>query len=519
MKDASAGGMDAQASGCTSNKECMEGSADRPARCRADGTCVVLETEECPQAFGDASDPNAIFFGAFATLDPATPVEDNAIVRAQNLALEELSGDNVGGLPGGPRGARRPLVMLVCNNDTPDHIDAAMSHLADEVQVPALLATLTPGDMRRAFEAHRDRDIFFLSPVAATSVIVGEDDRPPGAESGSAGLIWTMLGQPSKLAPAYAAILHSAEKYVKGYPEVNGRAIRLALVTTTKAFDSELGDFVAQALVFNGKSTADNGSRYLAVTVDDSNPIAPDGGSTLDQLSQHLVDFRPDIVVSTASEAFTQNDGVFQYIEVHWEDGLTSDQRRPFYILSPFNAGDLSGVQKLLGDLIDGRIDATANRRVIGVEGAGAPDETLQNAFAARLMRRFGNVNVESGNYYDSTYFLAYAMYGAEGSLTGSSIADGMLQLLHGQAFGVGPDDITNVFKALGDPATTIELDGTLGPPDFDVATGTRIDNGSIYCFDDSMLQGLTLRSEVLRYDPSSGQFTGSFPCIPGFYP
>jgi hypothetical protein len=189
------------------------------------------------------------------------------------------------------------------------------------------------------------------------------------------------------------------------------------------------------------------------------------------------------------------------------------------YILSPTNAGDLNGVQTLTKNLIEERTDPDANRRFIGIEGAGAEDKTLQNAFASRLGTRFQNVNVESGTYYDSLYFLAYAMYGAGAPpLTGPAIAGGMLRLLQGQRYGVGPDDINAVFQALDDGAT-IELDTTQGPPTFNRATGTRIDDGSVYCFENSPTAGLRLRPEVLRYHHESGELTGSPFCFPGFFP
>jgi branched-chain amino acid transport system substrate-binding protein len=511
------GGVPDGSRGCTSNKECSRADADLPNRCRpADGVCVRLRTDECPVSFGDANDPNAIFFGAFASLESATPPADTAVVRAHRLALEELSGDSAAGLPGGPRGTRRPLVMIVCDNHRAV-VDKGLSHLADDVQVPAVLATLMPGDLLRGFEAHRERNMFFLSPVGATSTVVNEDDAPPGGERDSAGLIWTMLGQPSDLAPAYARVLSLEENYAKKLPDVGERPLRVALVTTTEAFDSELANAVAPLLRFNEKSAAENGDRYQGFTVDPADP-------NLEETGRRIVNFRPDIVISTAGSVFTQSGGILATIEVLWEDNSTVDVGtvgRPMYILSPTNAGDLNGVQTLMKNLIEGGRgrEPDANRRFIGISGAGAEDKTLQNAFASRLGTRFQNVNVESGTYYDSLYFLAYAMYGAGAPpLTGPAIAGGMLRLLQGQRYGVGPDDINSVFEALDDGAT-IELDTTQGPPTFNRATGTRIDDGSVYCFENSPTAGLRLRSEVLRYHHESGELTGGPFCFPGFFP
>jgi hypothetical protein len=499
-------GTDAAA--CATNKECVDRGAGEPYRCRpSDHTCVALPTDECPLVYGTPEDPNAIFVGAFATLSPTVP-EDNAIVWAHRLALEELSGDNVGGLPGGPGGARRPLVMVVCNNDT-TVVDAALSHLADDIEVPALLATLQPGDLRRGFEAHRDKHMFFLSPVGATRTLVDYADD---------GLLWNMLGQPSDLAPAYGALLGLAERYVVGYRGVNGRPLRVALVTTTEAFDAELANFVAPVLRFNGKSQSENETlgNYKGFTVDLANP-------QLDQTGLSIVDFRPDIVVSAAGEPFSQSSGVLESIEAGWADPTAPDagtQGRPFYILSPFNAGNLQGISDLIRGFVQSALDPTANRRFVGVAAAGAKDPTLQNAYATRLRTRFPNAYTDSGNYYDAFYFLAYAMYGA-GSvapLTGPDIATGMRRLLGGKAFAVGPTSISAVFTALEPPAATIELDGTLGPPNFDPTTGVRIDDGSVLCFDNQ--QGLIgLHTEVLRYDRGLQGFVGTFPCFSGFYP
>ncbi|HEY1536305.1 MAG TPA: hypothetical protein VGF76_19935, partial [Polyangiaceae bacterium] len=447
-------------------------------------------------------DPNAIFFGAFATLNAAVP-ENNAIVWAHRLALDELSGDANGGLPGGPNGKRRPLVMVVCNNDSPDTVDAGLKHLADELQVPAVLATLKPGDLRRGFEAHTDRNIFYLSPTGATRAVVGEDDN---------GLIWNMLGQPSDLAPTYAKLLTLAEAYVKVQRSLTA-PLRVALVTTNEAFDSELASFVEPVLTFNGQSTSQNADAgtYAGFTVDTSDPQP-------EAWAQEIIKFHPDIVISAASETFSEKGGLLETLESDWNEiDLTAP--RPFYILSPYNAGDLSNVLVLMNSLIKGGVDAQPNRRVVGVGIAGPTDLTLQNQFATRLRTEFPDADPDSGNYYDASYFLAYAMYAAGAApLTGSAIAAAMPRLVNGKVVDVGPANISAAYQALLKPDSTIELDGTIGPPDFDLKTGVRQDQGSVLCF--KLTSGvLSLETDVLRYDTELGKFQGTFPCFDGFYP
>jgi hypothetical protein len=485
--------------GCRTNQDCVAASADEPYLCRpTDHSCVALKTEECPLAYGTASDPNAIFFGAFATLNAAVP-DENAIVWAHRLALDELSGDANGGLPT-PNGKRRPLVMVVCNN-SPDTVDKGLSHLADELQVPAVLATLKPGDLLRGFEAHRD--IFYLSPTGATRAVVDENDN---------GLIWNMLGQPSDLAPTYAKLLTLAEAYVKVQRSLTA-PLRVALVTTNEAFDSELASFVEPVLTFNGQSTSQNADAgtYAGFTVDTSDPQP-------EAWAQNIVKFHPDIVISTASETFSEKGGLLETLESDWNEiDLTAP--RPFYILSPYNAGDLSNVLVLMNNLIKGGVDAQPNRRVVGVGIAGPTDLTLQNQFATRLRTEFPGADPDSGNYYDASYFLAYAMYAAGAApLTGSAIAAAMPRLVNGKVIDVGPANISAAYQALPKPDSMIELDGTIGPPDFDLKSGVRHDQGSVLCF--KLTSGvLSLETDVLRYDTELGKFEGTFPCFDSFYP
>ena len=501
---AGSGGADPDA--CTSNEQCVELGGGEPYRCRpSDQRCAALKTNECPLAYGDAADPNAIFFGAFAPLRDDRP-ELNTLVWSHRLALDELSGDNVGGLPGGPGGARRPLVMIVCNNES-SVVEEAVRHLDEDVEVPAILATLLPGDLRRVFELPRERQLFFLSPVAATRTLVDYDDDD---------LIWAMLGQPSDLAPAYSQLLGLLEDYIHNErPDTETRPLKVVLVTTTDAFNDELKNFVEPALRFNNTSatTNRNNGNYLSISVDHEAPVPA-------ETAAEIFEFGPDIVISVAGEPFSQVNGIAQIIELDW-DRFVFDKERPFYILSPFNAGNLDPIQDLIeveawGDT---QIDPFAYRRFVGVSVAGAANRTLQNEYASRLLTRFEDALTDTGNYYDATYFLAYAMYGA-GSvdpLTGPDIARGMRRLLEGQQHSVGPVDIAAVFEALGSDGVTIALDGTLGPPDFDTESGIKYSVGSVFCFADNEPIA-TLHTDVLRYNRVGGNFEGEFPCFTGFF-
>jgi hypothetical protein len=490
---------------CATNAECIAAAADEPARCRAsDKRCVPLAHETCPIVVGDAADPNAVYFGAFASLDGVTP-EANSIVWAHQLALDELSGDDVGGLPDGPNGKRRPLVMVVCNN-LEGLVAPSLEHLVETVQVPAILATLKPGDLRRAYEKYADREVFYLSPVSVTRSLATENDR---------GHLWNLLGQPSDFAPTYAALLARSELYLRGDRALGDEPIRVALVATTDAFDSELRDAVTSELRFNRDQTSSQNQadgHFLAITLD---PAAPD----LDQHAEDLAKFAPEVVISTASELFLTNNGLQSRLESEW-GVLAGGKPRPFYILSPYDAGNVNALrERISGVISEDPSGGEDNQRYVGVTIAPAPDITLQRAYEVRLRSRFRDAILDTANYYDATYYLAYAMFAADqpAGLTGSGIAIGMQRAVSGkQSFDIGPGAISDVFNALAN-LEPIHLNGTLGPPDFDLRQGIRPVDGGVFCFARSG-DSARLVPNAARYDREEKSFVGSLSaCNPDF--
>jgi hypothetical protein len=493
---------------CQTNAECMQRFAEEPARCRpSDHTCVPLLNDVCPLAYGYPEDPNAIFFGTFTTFNPSA-LEDNSIAWAHRLAVEELSGRNIGGLPDGPGGVRRPLAMLLCSNLSKD-VDAAMEHLAEEVQVPAVIATLRPGDLRRAFEAHQKRDILYLSPVTVTQTLVDQDERH---------LMWNLLGTPANLAPAYGPLLTLTESFLREERALAEEIpLRVAVVTSKEAFDSELGEAVPGFLKFNGKTTAENGTNYRGFQLDPADP-------QLTEKAWDIIGFRPHVIISTASELLSADNGLLEVVETDW--GLTNlpgtkaeRDFRPQWILSPFNAGDLSWMRGFIKDWIEFTAEPM-NQRIVGLSIASAADNTLQNAYATRLRTAFPDAYVDSANYYDAVYYLAYGMYaaGTEEPLSGPGIARGLGRLLAGAPFNVGPKAISGVLKQLAGKKTEVALTSTLGPPTFDADTGVRPVEASVFCFKSET--GVQLNVDVLRYDAQANELVGAaFPCFDGFYP
>jgi hypothetical protein len=492
--------------GCTSNQECIdlhENENAAPYRCTDAGKCVRLNNGVCKLVYDDegykAADP--IYVGAFAPLPPALP-ETSAVLYPLRLALRELSGDAYGGLLM-PNGKRRPIVLVVCDNGE-DSVDQAAEHLFDEVGVSAVLATLLPGDIRRVFERYKDRNVFFLSPIGATSAVAALDDQD---------LVWTMLGQPKDLVPVYRDLVQNlVEPYLRNVRGIGDRPLRVVLLRGADAFGIELSSLVAKELTWNGKSVKENDDdgNYHGYTFD--------GTITPAEVVQEILDQAEpvDLVISTAGQDVTRAEtGVIELLETQWMG--YPDALRPFYVLSPFNAGDLGAVTTLIGIELEGP-DLEATKRFVGVTAASAEDGSLQQAFAVNLGDNYPKSNPDTGNYYDAFYFLAYAMYGARvNDPQGTDIARGMRRLLAGERFNVGVDDISSVFKALAVDGASIELDGTLGRPAFDPETGVHVDPGAVFCIGADA--SVYVSPNALRYAPATGTFQGNFPCFSDFAP
>ncbi len=78
----------------------------------------------------------------------------------------------------------------------------------------------------------------------------------------------------------------------------------------------------------------------------------------------------------------------------------------------------------------------------------------------------------------------------------------------------IGPYPVAEQIRSLADDADyRIQLLGTLGPPNFDLSTGTRKLPMSAWC----LTGPLELQVDVLRYNEASGQLEGEYPCLTGF--
>jgi hypothetical protein len=386
-----------------------------------------------------------------------------------------------------------------------------MGHLVRDLGVPAVLASLDTADLLRAFDDFgRPHGVFFLSPLNSNEQLAAQNDS---------SLLWHMLGMPTDVVPAYTSLLEKLEKLILASKP--GEKLKVALVWTGDAFHNELVQTAVLKLTFNGMGVTANEEQglYKSIKLEPSSAIP----NEVDALRT----FDPHVVISMANNSFIQS-GMLDLIER--EFGFL---KKVHYVLSPFNRGEGTRVKAIIQEMLANEANTqgavlTAHRRFMGVNAAGAEDQTLYNEYYTRLTTSFTGALRDAENFYDALYFLGYAIHkaGPTTVLSGRGIAAAMPSLISGvREFNVGPVDRLNALGFLSGPQP-MRLIGTLGPPDFNPNTGSRVDTGGIYCFHWNQLSTdeiiATDHSDVMRFDNVQKQLrfselyaeTGSAPCL-----
>jgi hypothetical protein len=468
--------------------------------CRGE-SCVRLRNDdietpgtggECQQVLG-ASDwhPGAktFLFGAFSSI--RDPTNKSPLTLSYELALEEFA--SRGGVP--VQDEDRHPMAVVCNvaGISPEELDRTFDHLVDELGVPAIITPLPGIELKRSFERlrARGRRVFFLSPYESDSLLTNVDDD---------GLLWHITGNSTDVGQAYLPLFERAQRHVG--PRADG--LRVALMDSNLASQSDMGAVVHAGIEFNGKPASDNDSmHYLRLRLESAQL---DKDASVTDAFLRLLDFKPDIVVATGGEEFLLR--VWQPLE-RTLSALPPEDARPFYVLSPYHAAERTDLTRILKEVPDLRT------RTLGVNVAAAANSMLYDEYISVIKAAYPDDAMwfdGSENFYDSVYYLLYAVAATRNAprLTGKEIATGMLQLLDGAPATVGADQIPAVKAMLAVAGGKVALEGTLGPPDFDASAGARRGTGSVWCVDEDLVH----RFDVLRYDAGSKGLTGTFPCF-----
>ncbi|HKO93476.1 MAG TPA: hypothetical protein VJU61_20120, partial [Polyangiaceae bacterium] len=462
-----------------------------------------------------------IIIGAYTFIPTNVGLTDSAVTANYQFALDEFTTNAPGG---GLQNGRRKIAMVACSVNAPETYTESINHLIDVVQVPAVIAPLPSADLVTLFDTKgRDNGVFFLSPVDADSSLVTLEDD---------GLVWNILGRASDLASAYVPLLDRTEAYIRAERGGQTDPIRVALITDETRFQRDISDELTgtQPLFFNGQSASANftsgtcgapagadagasaGPCFMSRSAP-SDPTATGAAAAYTALIGELAAFRPDVIVSTTGYSFVTE--VMEPLENYLEDDA-----KPFYLMGPYHA-DLPELR----DAVVGGNATTCNavacplsERVLGINFESSRDPTLVESYRLRFGSEYPQYNLIFENFYDSAWYMFYALAAAGnvGELTGADIRQGMRRLVWAEPtreFGIGDSDVSDVLYALGSIGTNgIQLDGTMGLPDFDPATGARNTLGSAFCFSATG----TYMADVLRYDASpamTGNTSGT--CVP----
>lgn len=515
---ANAGGEGGRADAeCQRNGDCIDAHFGQPYLCRA-GECVALTNDDCPLVVGaqNLRAPEPIVFGAYALAPDA--VSRSVVTRNLDLAVSEFTA-KVTGLRGGANGSRT-LAFVVCNSYFPEvapgTIDAfapSLSHLLDDVRVPGIVSALSAKDLQAVFAQRLDAaGVFVISAFEQDSELSALTDG---------GRLWNMLGPTADLAPAFAPLLKRTEAHLRKYEEFlnisePGGKLRTAIVTANIARETDIRDALADLPELDDFEVEQFQIESALLTED------PDVSS----VAADLIDFAPNIIVALAGSEFVEQ--VFPALESGsiWSE-RTGGQRRPMYVLSSTMApetwslyaprqGDAGGWNSFFD-------------RIVGVAYASAADTELRDDYEARLTGANKDlpdpsVLLGSESVYDAAYLMIYAAAaaGQVPSLSGKDLARGMLRLISGTSYDVGPTPISKVLTAL-DNGDDLGLRLTLGEPDWNAAQGTRRGVGSVYCLNNGMFayEGefpLGPNNDQLRFDPTGGTLeTKPLSCINGF--
>jgi hypothetical protein len=486
---------------CTKQSDCNGFGILDPHVCR-EQKCVALRNDgeaggDCKLVLGQEGlkeSESPFVFGALSAVgsatDPLSPVS-----LLYDLVVQEFQ--RKGGLT--LAGRSQAPVAVVCDvaDVEPSALERTFDHLVGTLGVAGVITALPAPDLKQAFErVHHDqgKSVLFVSPYPSEPLLESIDDD---------GLLWHMMGPPEDVGRAYAPLIRRAENYVNPPDAAGSRPpIRLALVNSDTSLTSEMASLVESTLVLNGVSAAENGSAfYRRFVLSNADSYA--------KALEELVEFRPHIVVSVADDQWIYD--VLFPLEVNWPED--TEQERPFYVLSPFQV-DSEDLLALVADPL-----ASARTRMAGVSLSSLHESPVYRAFQSNVNATYALPVLENmENFYDAPYFLLYAAAASNvGRPGGADLARGMLRLLEGTPLAVGEEDIPAVLAELNaGPNASVALEGTLGPPDFDVETGARKHTpSSAFCITGGGDEPLAYRHDALRYDPERDVLTGSFDCFP----
>lgn len=501
--------------GCESHDACVTANAGRAALCAnpgPQGTCINLATDDC-EVIGDYKNPDAIFIGdvAYATSPDATQALVGVNTHNQvRMAHAEITAALQGGLPGGPNGARRPLVLVDCETaaDIP-RTTAAVNHLVNTVRIQAAVGEC-------AFPPWFVMDYFQQAAAARGEAIFGlcaGGSLTPRLTSVGVGDLSTLFALYADLSPVKREnmlMVSRQEPVIKADPGFPGGDMKVAVLRSLAGW-YRLADPFVNEVQFNGKTSAENSAagNLLVASFD------PYSNPDYLALGEQVAAFQPQlIVVYTGSETPR---AIWPAIEARWPSGVM----RPLYLANQNQATNFT--QDFVGASDDIR------KRVIGgrVLGAANPNQARFLQWQDNEVRQFPNgiVPIQS-QAYDAIYVMMYSMLAAGpapgGRYDAGTLASAFTTKVRattspaanptGQFFYTGANDIPLAIQQLSQSGS-ISLEGmSVEMSALDTALGGLRQDVQVWCVK-RVSGNATVSPSGLSYSLNQDALTGTFDC------
>lgn len=433
--------VDGQAPGCQSDDQCVAANGGRPALCpTVGGQCVNLATDSC-QITGSSKDAfkdrNAIFVGWLGQSNSIYPnVSSSAIFGGKQVKLafnEIVATLPQGGLPFGPNGARRPLVLAECVwGDDPADGAAVAAHLANVIKPEALIAD-ADSDQSALVGAYAQRNTAMFEFCAQCYF----DGRRINAGTGDLGNIYVNGPTTDEEADAMVAKVTAVDAELHAQPGFTGD-VRVAFITTNPSWCDIKGEHMKPLLRFNGKDISQQPQNFLHVKYKTN-----DGD--ISGVAQQVAAFAPHIVVTVATR--------MQYIQILplIEALHPAGAPKPLYVMTEsFLWGDAKG---FVG------VNEDRRKRSIGylVDWSNfIPNGAEYDSFVSRYRIAYPGTSDEDVALpmpYDAMYEIVYSMVGARtpasGRYTAAELTAGLKKLQTGTLYYPGPGSLTNAIAEL----------------------------------------------------------------------
>ena len=519
---------------CTTNVDCISAHVDQPYICK-NGSCLRLTTTDCPVLLPSANtldllktaDP--IVIGGYANMNnPADPHDTLAVIN-WDLAFNEFDSQTLGGLPV-KGGDPRPVLALVCQSGATD-ITPSLTHLTEELQVPSILTTLSTSNLYNAFNFTQTKQFAAAGGQPTLFISTGSADLRL-ANLADDGLVWHMLGDPRVLAATTTALLKQITPAVNAARLAAGNdpttnPLKVTLVYSDDATMTDLFNVLTTPdpthsdalLTFNGKSAISqlSSGEFREVKIQSAkNYATPVVANAISDLEQHP----PDIIVAMATSEFPKT--VLPAVEAYFTAHGIAE---PYYLASHF----IYNTPELQTTMSKSSAAPALSSRLVGVNYAEAQDahsKQLYDSYDGRLQASYQGSLLLAGteNYYDGAYAMLYSLtaaYAARATPTGNDVRDGLQDRVFSTSTSatsvdIGPAALVTAVNSMSNLTYKMSLWGTMGAPNFDRTSGTRISATSAWCMD-NVASVWSYEADGLIYDTTKQAFVA--PASPATVP